>query len=161
MLKNKGEQTRNDEKYNQTGITVKIHTNHDGVWVNMIMLKLIAAPSSRQCPAITVKQASETTSAALRVKNKSLLWYPFRCVEWKVTSVTAAEFCGAVIPSDLHVPVNSAVVHSKNTRLEQFVFYLVMWKNSRVFMSHNSAEVHWTFHFELLHWRLKNFRQKC
>ena len=32
----------------------------------------------------------------------------------------------AVIPSDLHVPVNSAVVHSKNTRLEQFVFYLVM-----------------------------------
>ena len=161
MLKNKAEQTRNDEKYNQTGITVKIHTNHDGVWVNMIMLKLIAAPSSRRCPAITVKQASETTSAALRVKNKSLLWYPFRCVEWKVTSVTAAEFCGAVIPSDLHVPVNSAVVHSKNTRLEQFVFYLVMWKSSRVFMSHNSAEVHWTFHFELLHWRLKNFRQKC
>ena len=44
----------------------------------------------------------------------------------KVTSVTAAEFCGAVIPSDLHVPVNSAVVHLKNTRLEQFVFYLVM-----------------------------------
>ena len=35
-------------------------------------------------------------------------------------------FCGAVIPSDLHVPVNSAVVHLKNTRLEQFVFYLVM-----------------------------------
>ena len=66
-------------------------------------------------------------------KNKSLLWYPFRCVEWKVTSVTAAEFCGAVIPSDLHVPVNSAVVHSKNTRLEQFVFYLVMWK-TRVFL---------------------------
>ena len=46
--------------------------------------------------------------------------------EWKVTSVTAAKFCGAVIPSDLHVPVNSAVVHLKNTRLEQFVFYLVM-----------------------------------
>ena len=89
-------------------------------------------------------------------KNKSLLWYPFRCVEWKVTSVTAAEFCGAVIPSDLHVPVNSAVVHSKNTRLEQFVFYLVMWKNSRVFMSHNSAEVHWTFHFKILYWKFKD-----
>ena len=65
-------------------------------------------------------------------KNKRLLWYPFWCVEWKVTSVTATEFCGAAIPSDLHVPVNSAVVHSKNTPLEQFVFYLVMWKNSRV-----------------------------
>ena len=37
-----------------------------------------------------------------------------------------AEFCGAVISSDLHIPVNSAVVHSKNTRLGQFVFYLVM-----------------------------------
>ena len=24
-------QNRNDEKYNQTGITVKIHSNHDGV----------------------------------------------------------------------------------------------------------------------------------
>ena len=135
MFKNKTEQNRNDEKYNQTGIIVKIHTNHDGVWANMIMLKFIAARSSWRSPVITVKQASETTSAALRVKNKSLLWYPFRCVEWKVTSVTTAKFCTAVIPSDFHVPVNSAVVHSKNTRLAQFVFYLVMWKNSRVFMS--------------------------
>ena len=41
-------------------------------------------------------------------------------------SVTAAEFCGAVIPSDFHVPVNSAVVQLENIRLEQFVFYLVM-----------------------------------
>ena len=32
-------------------------------------------------------------------KNKSVLWYPFRYVEWKVTSVTAAELCGAVITS--------------------------------------------------------------
>ena len=31
MFKNKIEQNRNDEKYNQTDITVKIHTNHDGV----------------------------------------------------------------------------------------------------------------------------------
>ena len=30
-VKNKTEQNRNDEKYNQTGIIVKIHTNHDGV----------------------------------------------------------------------------------------------------------------------------------
>ena len=36
----------------------------------------------------------------------------FRYFEWKATSVTAAEFYGAVIPSDLHVLVNSAVVHS-------------------------------------------------
>ena len=31
MFKNKTEQNRNYEKYNQTGIAVKIHTNHDGV----------------------------------------------------------------------------------------------------------------------------------
>ena len=68
MFKNKTEQNRNYEKYNQTGITVKIHTNHDGVRANMIMLKSIAARSSWRSPVITVKQASETTSAALRVK---------------------------------------------------------------------------------------------
>ena len=137
MFKNKTEQNRNDEKYNQTGITVKIHSNHDGVWANMIMLKSIAARSSWRSPVIAVKQAQKLHRPPFEWKNKSLLWYPFRCVEWKVTSVTAAEFCRAVIPRDLHVPMNSAVIHSKNTRLEQFVIYLVMWKNSRVFMNHN------------------------
>ena len=29
-VKNKTERNRNDEKYNQTGLTVKIQTNHDG-----------------------------------------------------------------------------------------------------------------------------------
>ena len=29
---------RNDEKYNQTGLAVKIHTNQDGVRANVIML---------------------------------------------------------------------------------------------------------------------------
>ena len=28
MFKNKAEQNRNDEKNNQTGLTVKIHSNH-------------------------------------------------------------------------------------------------------------------------------------
>ena len=60
---------------------------------------------------IAVKQASQTTSATLRVKNKSFLYYPSQRVERKATSVTAAEFYGAVIPSDLYVPLNSAVVH--------------------------------------------------
>ena len=66
-------------------------------------------------------------------KNKSLLWYPFRCVEWKVTSVTAAEFCGAVIPSDLHVPVNSAVVHSKTLALNS-LFSTLSCEKTRVFL---------------------------
>ena len=68
MFKNKTEQNRNDDKYNQTGITVKIHTNHDCVRANTIMLRSIAARSSWQSPVIPVKQASETTSAALREK---------------------------------------------------------------------------------------------
>ena len=66
--KAKQKKNKNDEKYNQTGITVKIHTNHDGVRANMIMLRSIAARSSWRSPVIAVKQASETTSATLRVK---------------------------------------------------------------------------------------------
>ena len=38
MFKNKTEQNRNDEKYNQTGLAVKIHTNQDGVRANVIIL---------------------------------------------------------------------------------------------------------------------------
>ena len=68
MFKNKTEQNRNDEKYNQTGITVKIHTNHAGVRATAITLRSIAASSSWRSSVIAVKQASGTTSAALRVK---------------------------------------------------------------------------------------------
>ena len=41
MFKNRTEQNRNDEKYNQTGITVKIKidTKHDAIRADMIMLK--------------------------------------------------------------------------------------------------------------------------
>ena len=38
--------------------------------------------------------------------SKSLLWYPFRCDEWKATSLTAEEYYSTVIASNLHVPVN-------------------------------------------------------
>ena len=40
------------KKCNQTGITVKIHTNHAGVRANMIMVKSIAARSSWRYPVI-------------------------------------------------------------------------------------------------------------
>ena len=119
MFKNKTEQNRNDDKYNQTGLTVEIHTNHDGVRAIAIMLRSIAASLSWRSPVIEVKQASHRPP--FQWKNKSFLWYSFQCLERKATSVTAAEFYGAVIPSHLHVPVNSAVVHSWYPRLEQFV----------------------------------------
>ena len=91
MIKNKTEKNRNDGKYNQTGITVKIHTNHAGVRATAITLRSIAVCSSWRSSVIAVKQASGTTTAPFEWKNKSLLWYPFRCVEWKATSVTATE----------------------------------------------------------------------
>ena len=40
-VKKKTEQNRNGEKYSQTGITFKIHTNHDGVRATAIMLRLL------------------------------------------------------------------------------------------------------------------------
>ena len=68
MFKIKTEQKRNDEKYNQTGLTVKIHTKNDGVRATAIMLKSIAASLSWPPSVIAVKQASQTTSVTLRVK---------------------------------------------------------------------------------------------
>ena len=61
-----------------------------------ILLRSIAAESSWRSPVIAVKQASDITSAAVRVNNKGL------------ASVTAAESYDAVIPSSsiFHVPVN-------------------------------------------------------
>ena len=41
----KKNRTKNDEKYNQNGLTVKIHTNHDGARATEIMLRSIAAGS--------------------------------------------------------------------------------------------------------------------
>ena len=46
VFKNKTEQNRNDEKYSQTGITVEVHTNHDGVRATAIVLRSYAASSS-------------------------------------------------------------------------------------------------------------------
>ena len=155
MSKNKTEQNRNDDKYNQTGLTVEIHTNHDGVRATAIMLRSIAASLSWRSPVIEVKQASHRPP--FQWKNKSFLWYSFQCLERKATSVTAAEFYGAVIPSDLHVPLNSAVVHLKNTRLEQFVSTLSCEK-TRVFLW-AMIRLKFTEHFTSRFW-IKDFRQK-
>ena len=61
------EKIRNYEKYSQTGVTVKIHTNYDGIESTTIMLSSNTASSSWRFPVIAVKQASENTSAALRM----------------------------------------------------------------------------------------------
>ena len=77
------------KKYSQSGMTVKIHTNHDSVRATVIMLRSNAASSSRRSPVMVVKQASEMTSAALRVNNQelALMSFPMRCVESHIQSL--------------------------------------------------------------------------
>ena len=70
------------------------------------------------------------------------------CWVVKATSVTATEFCGSVISSNLPVPVNSSLVHSWNSPWAVCLLF-IMWKNVRVFVSHNSAGFHGTFHLHL------------
>ena len=62
-------QNRNDEKYSQTGTTVKFHANKEGFRATAIVLRSIAANSSWRFTVIVVKKASEITSPALRVNN--------------------------------------------------------------------------------------------
>ena len=59
MFKNKIEPSRNHEKHNQTGITVKIHVNHDGVRATAIMMRSIAANCKFGCRSFS----KHTTSA--------------------------------------------------------------------------------------------------
>ena len=85
------------------------------------MLRSIAASLSWRSPVIALKQALELHRTPFEWATKSLLWSDILSDAWKATWVTAAETYSAVIPSNLHVLVNSAVaIH--NTRLAQFVF---------------------------------------
>ena len=151
MIKNKTEQNRNYEKYNQTSITVKIHTNHAGVRATAITLRSTAVSSSSDLRSSQWRKPQVLHRPPFEWKNKSLLWYPFRCVEWKATSVTAAECRGAVIPSDLFMfrCIRLSFIHK--TLALNCLFSTCHVKNLRVFMSHNSAEFQCTFHFQILY----------
>ena len=88
MFKKKKCRTKQEwcEKYSQTGITVKMHTNHDGVRATAIMLRSIAASSSSRSPVIALKKASEITSTALRVnKELALISFPMLWVEGHIS----------------------------------------------------------------------------
>ena len=102
VFKTLTEQNRNDENYKQTGI------NFNNFYKSRCQNNCDPSSSWRSL-VIVVKQASEIT---LSWTIKSLFWYPFRCVEWKATWVTTAEFTDAFTQSNLYVPVNSVVVHS-------------------------------------------------
>ena len=47
MFKNKAERNRNDEKNNQTGLTVKIHGNHDSVRATAIISEVHRGSEAR------------------------------------------------------------------------------------------------------------------
>ena len=151
MLKNKTEKNRNDEKYNQTGITVKIHTNHDGVRATAIMLRSIAASSSWRSSVIAVKQATGTTSTTLRVEKLefALISFPMRWMEGHISQCSRVLRCCHSERSSCRSEFGcrSFVEHSPWT----VCFLLVMWNNLRDFVSHNLAEFHWTFHFQILY----------
>ena len=61
-VQKQNKKNRNDEEYSQTGITVKIHSNHVGVRATAIMLRSVAAGSSWRSPVIAIKQALEITA---------------------------------------------------------------------------------------------------
>ena len=132
--------------FSQTGITVKMHTNHDGVWATAIMLRSIAASSSSRSPAIAQKKVSEITSTALRVnKELALISFPMRWVEGHIShSRLVLRRCHPQQPSCSRE--FGCLLFIK--RLEQFVF--VTWKPLLVFMSHNSTGFHWTFYFQTI-----------
>ena len=155
------EKRPNYGKYSQTGITVEINTNHDGFRTTALMLRSIAAGLSLRSPVIAVKQASEITSAALRVNNWELTLTPFQCVEWKATSVSAAKFHGAVTASNLYVPVNSTVVHLWNTALSSLFSNYHAKKNRVCLWASTPPNFKEYFPFRFYIRDLKNFRQKC
>ena len=150
MLKNKTEQNRNDEIYNQTGVTVKIHTNYDGVRATAIMLRSIAASSPWWSPVIVVKRASDTASAVLRVKKRAssdilpdaLSGRPHQSLQlsFKTLSTKAIFMFRWIRRSFIH----------KTLALKSLFFYSLCDKDLRVFMSHNLAEYYWTFCFQIL-----------
>ena len=61
-----------------------------------------------------LKQALEISSTASRVNNQELALMSLpTCWVMKATSITATEFYGSVIPSNLYVPVNEWVASSR------------------------------------------------
>ena len=138
----------------QTGITAKIRTYYVSVRANVIMLRsivifghcsearnYISHPSSEK-----IKAFSDILYYALSGRPhlshcSQFLW----CCHSKRSPCSGEFSCCSLIK------------HSPWT----VCFLLVMWKNLCVFMSHNLAKFQWTFHFQILYARQKNFRQKC
>ena len=133
-------QNRNDEKYNQIGITVRIHTNHDGVRATAIMVRSIMEIFGHRSEAshrnFICRPSSEKIRACSDILPDALSGRPHQSLQpsfMALSSWTIFMFPG-------EFGCRSFIKHS----LWTVCFLLVMWKNLRVFMSHNSAEFRWT-----------------
>ena len=85
--------------------------------------------------------------------NKSLLWHPFQFVEWKATSVTAAELYGTVIPSNLlFLWIQLLFIHKTHTL--SILFSNCHGKKLACFYEPNLGGSHQTFHFQILYSKL-------
>ena len=141
VFKNQTQQNRNDENYNQNGMTVKINTNHEGVRATAIMLRSIAASSSWRTPVIAENEASEVISGAsseqLRacsdILSHTLSGRPHQSQQpnFKALSSRAIFIFLCIRLSFLH-----------KTQALSSLFSNCHVKNLRVFMSHNLAGVH-------------------
>ena len=147
---NKTEQNRNDEKYNQTGITVKIHTNHAGVRATAITLRSTAVSSS-----------SDLRSSQWR--KPQVLHQPL--FEWKIKA--CSDILSHALSARPHQSLQPSVTALSSRAIFMFRWIRLLFihktlalnclfstchvKTLRVFMSHNSAEFQCTFHFQILY----------
>ena len=92
----------------------------------------IGRPSSEK-----IRACSDILSDELRGKPHQSLQPSFRALSSRATLHVSGEFGWKSLFSTCHV------------------------KKLACFISHTSAEVHWTFQFQILYLRLKTFRQKC
>ena len=112
-----------------------------------ILLRSIAARSSWRSPVIAVKQASDITSAAVRVNNKGLH-------QSQQPSLTMLSFQARAF--FMFQWIRLSFIHK--THASSSLFSNCLRKNLRAFISHNSVGFRWIFHFLLCKlWQIVNF----
>ena len=141
------EQNKNDEKYSQTGIIVKIHTNHDGVsncdHVEIHHSYLIIAISSHHSKdslrnyislcSSEQRACFDILSNVLSGKSHQSKKASFECCHHKQPSCSHEFSCRLF------------------TKHKPWTVCFVTWKLLLVFMSHNSAGFYWILHFQILY----------
>ena len=139
------EKRPNYDKYSQTGITVKINTNHDGVRATAIMLRSIApglsgvAISGHRDEASLRNYISRPSSKQLRAYSDTL---PVRRVEGHISLSSTAQSPRAIY---MFLWIRPSFIYK--TPPWAVCFLIAMRKKPRVFMSFNSSGFQGVFYF--------------